>query len=122
MFAGLQTVPIDAADAYIGNDEAKGGVFIIKDDIVYVYDFQAKDKAPLLTATFMVSFAVANAQHPFNSEIAQLPSSMPSGITALHTSKLSGKIYAFVGSDFYISDWGTGSWSYQGRVICPIDL
>ena len=119
VFPGLPVgLPIDAADAYIGNWENTGPVFIIKSDIVYEFDFTATNS---LSATYLRSFHVTSAAvHPFNA-IPQTPPQMPSGITALHVSKHHGQSFAFVGSHFYIHYWGTGTWSYQGRVICPVD-
>ena len=108
---------IDAADAFIGEYNNAGRVYIIKEDIVYEFDFLATET---LSATLVQSFGISStAAHPFNA-IPQSPPQMPSGITALHTSVETGKTYAFVGSHLYIHEWGTGTWTYQGQVLCYI--
>ena len=110
--------PIDAADVHLWAGENSGDLYIIKDDVVYQYVFGGIEE---LLIKFTKSFSITSTDdHVFNA-VPQSPPQMPSGITALHISSVNGKSYAFVGSELYVHQLGTGTWSYQGKVTCSVD-
>ena len=108
--------PIDAADAYAERTETSGPLYIIKSDVVYEYMLTAQ--ANDFQVTFTKDFSISSTDnHVFNA-IPQSPPQMPSGITALQTNKKTSTTHAFVGSQYYTHQWGTGIWTYQGHVLC----